>query len=337
MNARRRDFISLVPLAIAAVTPAWGQAVEFPVAPASGAHTAAAIPDFSGTWAYHFCCGFQPPLSGPGPVANRSRRNDASDRYQYVGDYTNSILKPEAAQVVKKHGEIEISGLAHPTPSNHCWPSGVPYIFFQLGVQILQLPDKVTFLYLRDHEFRQVRMNRLHPAKVTPSWYGDSVGYYEGDTLVIDTVGVKTDRPLAMLDMYGTPYTRALHVVERYRLLDYEAAREGLERDAKEYAVIPNTSMQRDGAYRGKYLQLLFTVEGPGVFTAPWSATITYGRPSGAWVEMSAPKARKTRTTPRERKTCSRLLQAARRCEPAGSGRCRCGGWTAAPGPDPSR
>jgi hypothetical protein len=68
--------------------------------------------------------------------------------------------------------------------------------------------------------------------------------------MVIDTVGVKTDRPLAMLDMYGTPYTRALHVVERYRLLDYEAAREGLERDAKESLVIPNTSMQRDPTYR---------------------------------------------------------------------------------------
>jgi hypothetical protein len=76
--------------------------------------------------------------------------------------------------------------------------------------------------------------------------------------MVIDTVGVKTDRPLAMLDMYGTPYTRALHVVERYRLLDYEAARERLERDAKESLVIPNTSMQRDPAYRGKYLKLLF-------------------------------------------------------------------------------
>jgi hypothetical protein len=123
--------------------------------------------------------------------------------------------------------------------------------FFQLGVQILQLPDEISFLYLRDHEFRRVLMNRPHPAEVTPSWYGDSVGYYEGDTLVIDTVGVKTDRPLAMLDMYGTPYTQALHVVERYRLIDYEAAREGLERDAKEYAVIRNTSMQRDPAYRG--------------------------------------------------------------------------------------
>src|SRR6516165_3739017 len=268
----------------------------------------ASIPDFSGVWAHPSAqSGFEPLPSGPRPVTGLLRRDGVSDFYQYVGDYTNPILKPEAAQVIKKYGEIEISGLAHPTPSNHCWPSGVPYIFFQLGVQILQLPDKVTFLYLRHHEFRQVRMNRPHPAEVTPSWYGDSVGYYEDDTLVIDTVGIKTDRPLAMLDMYGTPYTRALHVVERYRLLDYEAAREGLERDAKESPVIPNTSMQRDPAYRGKYLQLLFTVEDPGVFTMPWSATITYGRPSGAWVEMSAPKARQTRTTSRERKTCSRL------------------------------
>jgi hypothetical protein len=100
-----------------------------------------------------------------------------------------------------------------------------------------------------------------HPAHVTPSWYGDSVGHYEGDTLVIDTIGVKTDRPLAMLDFYGTPYTQALHIVERYRLLDYEAAKEGLERDTKERNPIPNTSMQRDPDYRGKYLQLLFTVD----------------------------------------------------------------------------
>jgi hypothetical protein len=71
-------------------------------------------------------------------------------------------------------------------------------------------------------------MNVPHRAPVTPSWYGDSVGHYEGDTLVFDTVGVKIG-PFAMVDFYGTPYTQALHVVERYRLLDYEAAKEGLE------------------------------------------------------------------------------------------------------------
>ena len=163
-------------------------------------------------------------------------------------------------------------------------------------MQMLQQPDEITFLYLRDHEFRHVRMNQPHPAQVTPSWYGDSVGRYEGDTLVIDTIGVKTDRPLAMLDFFGTPYTQALHVVERYRLLDYEAAKEGLERDAKEYPVIPNTSMQRDPAYRGKHLQLLFRV-----FTTPWSATITYGRPSGAWVEdVCAEGAANSHYAPRE-------------------------------------
>ena len=54
---------------------------------------------------------------------------------------------------------------------------------------MLQQPDKITIIYSEDHEVRRVRMNEPHPAQVTPSWHGDSVGHYEGDTLVIDTVG----------------------------------------------------------------------------------------------------------------------------------------------------
>jgi hypothetical protein len=119
---------------------------------------------------------------------------------------------------------------------------------------------------------------------------------------VIDTVGIRTDRPFAMVDMYGTPYTSALHVVERYRLLDYEAAKEGLERAAKENFRLPPDSIppvaDSDPNYRGKHLQLKFTVEDEGVFTAPWSATITYGRPlmgdGRSEVNMSAPKIRDT-------------------------------------------
>ena len=75
-------------------------------------------------------------------------------------------------------------------------------------------------LYAENHEVRQVRLNELHPAQLTPSWYGNSVGHYEGDTLVIDTVGIKIG-PFAMIDWYGTPYTKFLHVVERYRLIDF--------------------------------------------------------------------------------------------------------------------
>jgi len=65
-----------------------------------------------------------------------------------------------------------------------------------------------------------VRLNEPHPSPLTPSWCGDSVGHYERDALVIDTVAIKTDRKYAMIDLFGTPYTEKLHIVERYQLLD---------------------------------------------------------------------------------------------------------------------
>ena len=95
-------------------------------------------------------------------------------------------------------------------------------------------------IYRQGHELRHVRMNEAHPAQVTPSWYGDSVGHYEGDTLVIDTVGIKSG-PFAMVDMYGTPHSPALHVVERYRLVDYDDAKDAMERNAKENSYIAAT------------------------------------------------------------------------------------------------
>ncbi len=97
-------------------------------------------------------------------------------------------------------------------------------------MQMFQTPDQITFVYRHGNEVRRVRMNQPHPAKVTPSWYGDSVGHYEGDTLVIDTVGIKIG-PFAMVDMYGTPFTEKLHVVERYRLVDYDKAKDAIERN----------------------------------------------------------------------------------------------------------
>jgi hypothetical protein len=284
MNVKRRDFILFVTLAAAAATPALGQAVP----PAGSAkQSATSIPDFSGIWAHPYFPGFEPPASGPGPMVNKSRRRDGvGNANQFVGDYTNPILKPQAAEVVRRHGEISLAGETYPTPSNQCWPSGVPYIFFQHGVQMLQLPEKIIFLYLRNHEFRQVRLDQPHPAHVTPSWYGDSVGHYEGDTLVVDTVGVKAG-PFAMVDMYGTPFSPALHVVERYRLIDYADAKGAIERNSKENIRFGPTvqSLEFDPDYRGKHLQLQFTVVDEGVFTTPWTATITYAVPLGFWEE----------------------------------------------------
>jgi len=285
MNVPRWAFLLLVTLAAAAATPALGQGVTPAVGPGGSAtQTAAPVPDFSGMWGHPYFPGFEPPRSGPGPVTNRSRlrggpQKGVSNPSQLVGDYTSPILKPQAAEVLKRRGEMELGGVGSPTPTNRCWPAGPPFILLNVAVQMLQQPNQVTILYTFDHEFRHVRMNRPHPAPVTPSWYGDSVGHYEGDTLVIDTVGIKTNRPFAMADMYGTPYTPALHVVERYRLLDYEAAKEGLEQAAKENFRLPPDSgiaLDVNPNDRGKHLQLRFTVEDEGVFTTPWSATMTY-------------------------------------------------------------
>jgi hypothetical protein len=171
-------------------------------------------------------------------------------------------LKPWAAEVVKKFGEMSLAGEGYPTPRNQCWPEQVPFVFINYGMQVLQQPDKITILYPFDHQFRQVRMNQSHNAQATPSWYGDSVGHYEGDELVIDTVGVKIG-PYSMLDWYGTPFTEVLHLVERYRLLDYEATMEALERDAKEHIQTnnPDNGPRADPNYKGKGLQIQVTVE----------------------------------------------------------------------------
>jgi hypothetical protein len=149
------------------------------------------IPDFSGIW-------WHPSLPGFEPLIGSYR--------QLVGDYTNLILQPWAAEVVKQHGEISMAGVSYPNPANQCWPEPVPFIYKNFGLQILQQPHQITLLYEQDHEARHVRMNEPHPAHVTRSWYGDSVGHYEGDMLVVDTVGQKAG-PFAMLDLYGTPYS----------------------------------------------------------------------------------------------------------------------------------
>jgi hypothetical protein len=296
-----RDLLLLVSLAATEGTPAFGQV--HPAVPGGDTQGVASMPDFAGIWSHPSFPGFEPPASGPGPVVNKSRRPQVnfngqilpptnnvlvSNPAQLVGDFTNPILKPQAAEAVKKKGEMELGGTVGPTPTIQCWPEPVPYIFNGVALQMIQQPDKIIFLYPNDHQVRYARMNVAHLAQITPSWYGDSVGHYERDTLVIDTVRVKIG-PFAMVDFYGTPYTDALHVVERYRLLDYEAAKEGLDRDARENlrpARGADAGPEPDYSYRGKHLQLHFTVEDEGVFTTPWSATITYRRGREAWREV---------------------------------------------------
>jgi len=255
----RRNFL-LAALAAVMATPAFGQTA------------APSIPNLSGVWV-HAALGFGPQLSGPGPVRNKSRLpSGASNFNSLVGDYTNPILKPEAAAVVKRLGEISLSGRAFPDPDNQCLQNPVPYIFWNFTMRLSQLPNRVVLTYDHDDDYRDVRLNQPHPAKITPTLHGNSVGHYEGDTLVIDTIGVKLG-PYRSVDRFGTPYSPALHVVERYRLLDPEATKEGIARAEKEW---PRVGGNVDPKANGLLLE--FTVEDENVFTMPWSATITYGK-----------------------------------------------------------
>src|SRR4051794_11475239 len=292
MNMRRDCLLRALAFTSAVSAAAsWAAAQTPDIAPAKGVTPAVSvIPDMSGEWRHPSLPGLEPLASGPTSLTNLVRRRGVSNYDRLVGDYKNPILQPWAAEVVRKHGEISKGGVAYPSPANQCWPEPLPYIYKNFGMRFVQTADKITLIYSEDHEVRWIRMNEPHPEQVPPTWHGDSVGHFEGDTLVVDTIGTRTDRPFGMIDLFGTPFSDKLHVVERYRLLDYEEAKEGLDRDAHENQLVQRETIDREG--RGKYLQVRFTVEDPNVFAMPWSATVTYAPSLVEWLEIVCPENR---------------------------------------------
>jgi hypothetical protein len=207
------------------------------------------IPDFSGLWA-HPNVGWEYPVSGPGPVRHKA---GATGSALLVGDDSNPVLTPGTAATIRKNSQISLSGLAFPDPDNQCMSQPVPYIFWNFEIELLQQKDKITILYNHDHDFREVRLNQAHPAKIVPSWHGDSVGHYEGDTLVVDTIGQSTQ---TFVDAYRTPHSDGLHVVERWKLIE-----------------------------GGKGLEVAITVEDPEIYYQPWQATLRYRKLPGPVLE----------------------------------------------------
>jgi hypothetical protein len=240
----------------------------------------APVPDFSGVWG-RTSVDYEPPSSGPGPVMNKTRTF-----YMRIGNDSNPILKPAAAQRVREAAAISRTGVNFPTPSNQCTPWSAPYAWRALQMQMLQEKDRVTVLYVGDQQIRHIRLNSRHPERVTPSAMGDSVGHYEGGTLVIDTVGIKPGRN-SMIDNYGTPFTQALHLVERIKLIDGAIANRDAEQAEHDSGKV---EVEMGGAsidpnYKGPGLQIAFTVDDPATFTMPWSAQVTYRRSAGPWEE----------------------------------------------------
>ena len=237
-----------------------------PSSPAPAAETTP-IPNLTGQWGRGGLFRFEPPASGAGPVTNTS---NFDDRVVRVGDYTNPILTPQSAEIVKQRGEAQLAGINFPDPRNQCAPEPPPFLLaIEFDVQVLQKKDEILILYRYGHQVRRIRLNGSHPTRVTPSPYGDSIGHFEGDTLVVDTVGVKTG-PLSMVDIFGTPHSEALHLIERYRLIKGE--------EASKAAPAMQTPLggQIDPDTNKNGLQIEFTVDDKGAFTMPWSARVTY-------------------------------------------------------------
>ena len=227
--------------------------------------------------------------SGPQPLRNLSRRPDGtSDAGRLVGDYRNPILTPEASAVVKQKGELAKAGKGFPNAQDQCRAIAPPFASAMTTTfAMLQAKNgDITILSDQNANMRHIRMNASHPAKLAPTPMGDLIGHWEGDTLVIDTVGVKVDR-FTSVDRFGTPQSEAMHVVERYRLIDgtlakaqvdkYEFNR-GHRRRRRPERRRPGCGLQP--RYPSQGLQLDVTMEDPKVFTMPLTARVTIvGRP----------------------------------------------------------
>ncbi len=200
---------------------------------------------------------FKPPPNGPGPVtddpahptiSNDDLRRTGRQPTFPVADLSNPILQPWVREVLRKRNADVLAGKPGFGPQQSCWPRGVP-AFLLYGVQpvfIVQGPKEVLLTWQGDHQIRHIYLNVPHSKTVKPSWYGESVGHYEGDTLVVDTIGL-SDR--TFIDGYLTPHTDKLHVTERFHLTG-----------------------------GGSTLEADIRVEDPGAFTTPWSAAQRYRR-----------------------------------------------------------
>ena len=227
--------------------------------------------------------------SGPQPLRNLSRLpNGKANAGRLVGDYHNPILTPAAAAIVKQKGDLAIAGKGFPNSQDQCRPMAPPFaLAMQLGFVMLPSQNhEIAIVYDQNMNIRHIRMDGAHPAKLSPSTMGDAVGRWEDDTLVIDTIGIKLDT-FTSIDRFGTPQSEAMHVIERYRLIDGAVAKAQIDKYETSEGTVggggriagynPDTSL--------KGLQLEITMEDPKVFNAPFTARVTYRPLISQWQE----------------------------------------------------
>lgn len=137
-----------------------------------------------------------------------------------------------------------------------CFPPGTPRIYLQpFPMEIVQTPGRVLMIFEFNHFIRQIWTDgRAHNTDLGLTWFGDSIGKWEGNTLVVDTIGLNDK---TWIDRAGHPHSDALHVIERIQRLDQNA------------------------------LQIDITMEDPKAYTKPWGGPIKFQlRPNWNITEM---------------------------------------------------
>jgi hypothetical protein len=182
-------------------------------------------------------------------VSNQEAARTGKQPTYFIADLSdNTLLKPWVVDRMKKDNAEVLAGKIAYTPHSSCTPAGVP-AFHLYGFQplyFIQTPREVVMIYSNDQQVRRVWLDVPHSANPKPSWYGESVGHYEGDTLVVDTIGLNDK---TFVDGFRTPHTEKLHVVERFKL---------------------------EGG--GKAMQVDITFDDPDSFNAPWRVVQRYDR-----------------------------------------------------------
>jgi hypothetical protein len=199
--------------------------------------------------------GFLPPLAQD--PAHPFVGNGLGQQPTYrVADLTNPNLKPWVKERMKKDNDEVLAGKIAFTARSSCMPAGVPYFMAYGGgtpLYFIQTPKAVWLVFEGDSQVRRVYMDVPHSADPKPSWYGESVGHYDGDALVIDTIGLNDK---TVIDPFRTPHTNKLHVVERWRMVE-----------------------------DGRAMEVVLRVDDPDTFNQPWTGKRRYRRVNEEWAE----------------------------------------------------
>ena len=233
----------------------------------AAAQTPGKVPVFSGAgWRTRGGEIFIPVPGAPEPTGNDpshpyihnvdARRLGVQPTFR-ISDLSNPNIKQWAKDLMKKDDDEVLAGKTAYTPGSSCRPYGVPAIWNSGGpFFFIQTPKAVVIINEHDPFARHIYLNVPHAASLKPSYYGESVGHYEGDTLVADTIGMNAK---TFVDNFRTPHTEKLHVIERLRLVE-----------------------------GGKKLEIHVTAEDPDTFVQPWQGTRLYNLNTGAGARAEA-------------------------------------------------